>query len=210
MRTNRNVVRVVALRAISSPLSVQGDVPSHLPPFMPRILWLLALGHFGRSESSFDLSTSLTLDSLLSLSAFDFSRSNMTPPRLNLPANRRVLSDPMSPTQGSGMTSPVSPTLQAYSDKVRFARRPSWTPEHLPQGEFRLSGLKIGREVLTCHCRRKQSKREDLRFKLDPAVSFSHLPTMLRPLCIIPHRQPFKYSRCLQDLLHTHSLESPP
>ncbi|GAA5856993.1 hypothetical protein JCM5353_001872 [Sporobolomyces roseus] len=33
------------------------------------------------------------------------------------------------------MTSPVSPTLQAYSDKVRFARRPSWTPEHLPHGQ---------------------------------------------------------------------------
>lgn len=163
-----------------------------------------------RSIRVFLRSFNFTLDSLLSLFALDTSHINMTPPRLNLPANRRVLSDPMSPTQGSGMTSPVSPTLQAYSDKVRFARRPSWTPEHLPQGEFRLSGLKIGREVLTCHCRRKQSKREDLRFKLDPAVSFSHLPTIVRPLPIIPHRQPFKYSRCLQDLLPTHSLESPP
>ncbi|GAA5957226.1 hypothetical protein JCM3765_000397 [Sporobolomyces pararoseus] len=67
----------------------------------------------------------------------------MTPPRLDLSATTTTSTRPPyrnSPSTSSGgrsevssstsmSSSPVSPILKSYSDRVRIARRPSWTPE---------------------------------------------------------------------------------
>ncbi|GAA5870719.1 hypothetical protein JCM16303_001565 [Sporobolomyces ruberrimus] len=77
----------------------------------------------------------------------------MTPPNLDLSTTTRRFPSTESSTASSPTTSrrkvsssPVSPTLRAYSDRVRTARRPSWTPEiynerSKPSLQARPSGL---------------------------------------------------------------------
>ncbi|GAA5986482.1 hypothetical protein JCM5350_003406 [Sporobolomyces pararoseus] len=62
----------------------------------------------------------------------------MVPPQLDLsttittftrPPTRHFGSTSLSASSSSSSSSPVSPTLRSYSDQVRVARRPSWTPK---------------------------------------------------------------------------------